>query len=131
MVCQGDETRSAVPATGAGMRTGLTWRRVGSCLDYQAYILDLPPGISGEAYGQLDRHLRGLGRLEQELLGVAYIRGDWGVVIVPPPGFPEIKMKIHHHVGDGRTRALLTQVQAIVERALAITEPPEEDHNND
>ncbi len=106
------------------------WREAGGCLDYRNFILDLPASLPAEVYDRLDRRLRTLGHLEQELLGVPYIRAGWGVLIVPPPGFPEIKMKVHHHVGEERIQRLLAQVHGIVEGALA-AKPPEEERTHD
>ncbi len=106
------------------------WREAGGCLDYRNFILDLPRHLPTQVYDRLDRRLRTLGRLEQELLGVPYIRTDWGVLIVPPPGFPEIKMKVRHHIGEDQIRRLLAQVHAIVEGALA-AKPPEEERTHD
>ena len=106
------------------------WREAGSCLDYQTWVIDLPDQIPAGRHAEMACRLRALGRLDQELLGVAYVRGDWGVLIVPPVGFPEIKIRIHHHVGEKRSKAILTSIRRIVDRALTATDPPKENDDH-
>ncbi len=106
------------------------WRKVGGCLDYQTWVIDLPAAIPAGRHAEMAHRLRAFGRLDQELLGVAYVRGDWGVLIVPPVGFPEIKIRIHHHVGEKRSKAILASIRRIVDRALTAIDPPKENDDH-
>jgi hypothetical protein len=70
-------------------------RKIPACLDYDAYVFDLPGDLAAMQLSGVRKGLERLGRVDREELGVVYIRGDWGHLVLPPPGFPELKVVFH------------------------------------
>jgi hypothetical protein len=89
---------------------------VAACLDYRAYIFALPRSPGGAAYEHLRDALCALGRCEPPRLGVHYVYADWGFLVVPPPGFPELKINFFRHTGTDRIATLLHRVASLIDR---------------
>jgi len=91
-------------------------KKISACLDYAAYAFDLPSDRAIFDLAAARRALMALGRIEREDLGVVYIRSDWGHMILPPSGFPELKVVFHHDTDrETRRRILNLAAKAIVE----------------
>jgi hypothetical protein len=67
------------------------WQQVPACVDYQAYVYPWPP-MDGEQRHLLTQALGRLGVREDNACGVTTVRAAWGFLIVPPAGFPELKI---------------------------------------
>ena len=76
---------------------------VPSCLDYQSFVFRL------NQQSDVSR-LCILGRVERADLGVIYVRAEWGFLVLPPPGFPELRVSFYRQVEEGRVQAWLDYV---------------------
>lgn len=91
-------------------------QRTAACLDYDAYAFDLSSDSTAFDPAVARTILEALGRIEREDLGVVYIRSDWGHIVLPPPGFPELKVVFHHGTYQGaRQRILDLTAKAILD----------------
>ena len=90
------------------------WKKVSACLDYQAFVLAVPPNLPAAAHKQLCEELKQLGRVRQELLGVIYVEAEWGFLVVPPAGFPEIKINFFHTTGELQAEQILRRVAGLL-----------------
>ena len=81
-----------------------------SCVDYRSYRHPLDPTVSSERHAQLRDRLAALGRAEPERMGVTYVRGPWGFLVIPRQGFPELRISFFRDTPDGDRRALLESV---------------------
>jgi hypothetical protein len=48
------------------------------------------------------------------MLGVAYVDADWGFLIIPPAGFPELKINFYHQTSDTKMEQVLLQVSELM-----------------
>ncbi len=87
------------------------YRRVGACLDYRAYVYPLARNATAESHRILCLQLAELGTAEPERLGVTYVRNRWGFLVLPPPGFPELKVSFFKGT-DPATEATILQAIA-------------------
>lgn len=90
-----------------------------ACLDYQAFVFALPPALTASAFARLRDGLRGMGRIRREALGVIYVDGDWGFLVIPPYGFPELKINFFHGIPADGARRILVRVAALLAEADA------------
>jgi len=90
------------------------WRRVPACVDYQAYVYPWPP-MDEERRRLLAQALGGLGMREDNACGVTTVRAAWGFLMVPPPGFPELKVNFF----PGVPIQILCEILVNVERRIA------------
>lgn len=88
---------------------------VAACLDYRAFVLAFPKALSDAAYQRLLVELQSLGRSEPPRLGVFYIYSSWGFLVVPPPGFPELKVSFYNQTEPDRIAAILDQIASQLE----------------
>ena len=93
------------------------WKKITACLDYQAFVLAVPSDLPVAAHQQLSEALKQLGRVRQELLGVAYVEATWGFLVVPPVGFPEIKINFFHTTGGSQVKQVLRRVAVLLQTA--------------
>jgi len=82
-------------------------RKVPACLDYDAYVFEVSDGARSLDLQRLQHSLERLGRVDRASLGVVYIRSDWGYLVLPPPGFPELKAVFEHRAGEGTKQTIL------------------------
>lgn len=94
------------------------WSRIPTCLDYQAFVRAVPTDLSDAAYHRLTEALRDMGRVKQELLGVIYIEAAWGVVVIPPAGFPEIRINFYHATDQAQVERILRGVARLLRTAI-------------
>ena len=92
-------------------------RPAAACLDYRAFLFSLEPPWPEPAYARLCDTLRGLGRIRREALGVTYVDGEWGFLVIPPPGFPELKINFHHGAPDPAAQTLLDRIDELLRDA--------------
>jgi hypothetical protein len=69
-------------------------------------------------YQGLAQSLRQLGKLRHEMLGVAYLDADWGFLVIPPAGFPEIKINFYHQTSEQKTEQVLLRVSELMEKII-------------
>ncbi len=93
------------------------WKKISACLDYQAFVHTVPPDLPAAAHQQLCGELKRLGRVRQELLGVVYVEAEWGFLVVPPAGFPEIKINFFHTTGEQQVKQILRRVAGLLQTA--------------
>jgi len=96
-------------------RTRPTFRRISSCLNYRAYCAALDTGMTTTTHGRMRDQFMGLGDPEPERMGVTYIWGDWGFLIVPGPGFPELRVNVYPQHPAERDKAVLERIGRILE----------------
>ena len=82
--------RQAAPAHVAGGEVG-RWSPVPYCVDYYSFVRPLP-AVDEPRWQRLVDDLKRLGRCEANGCGVITARGRWGFFLIPPRGFPEIKV---------------------------------------
>lgn len=70
-------------------------RAVENCVDYRSYVYDLDADITPAAFLALRTRLSMLGTMDRERLGVAYIKEQWGFLVFPPRGFPELRVSFY------------------------------------
>jgi hypothetical protein len=92
------------------------WRRHRACVDYRAWLLPLP-AISAERWPALVSALSALGRAEPDATGVTTVRGPWGFLIIPPKGFPELRLNCYKTLSADREKDLLTGITACLRQA--------------
>jgi len=90
-------------------------RPVAACLDYRAFVLPFPP-LFGAAYEGLRNELQALGRSEPPRLGVYYVYAEWGFLVVPPPGFPDLKIHFFHKTTPDQVAGILHRVASLIGR---------------
>jgi len=89
-------------------------RRVSACLDYKAFVFQLDTNAPTTDFQGLCEALRGLGRARPEALGVTYVDADWGFLVIPPRGFPELKLSFFQPTTTERVHEILTQVSHLL-----------------
>ena len=92
------------------------WRRHRACVDYRAWILPLP-AIAAERWPALVSGLSSLGRAEPDATGVTTVRGPWGFLLIPPRGFPELRLNCYKSLSADQENDLLTGIAALLRRA--------------
>ncbi len=92
-------------------------REAPACIDYKSYIFLVPQELEASTYNQLRQRLIGLGKLRHEMLGVFYVDAEWGLLVVPPPGFPEMKVSFFHHITGQRTGQILAEIAELLSSA--------------
>lgn len=86
------------------------WRRVPSCVDYQTFVTPWP-SMDRERHQLLELSLGRLGVREDNACGVTFVHAPWGFLIVPPPGFPELKVNLYPTVPTPSVYEILTDIQ--------------------
>jgi hypothetical protein len=84
------------------------WSRVSNCVDYISFVRPLPD-VGPAQWQRLVAELSRLGRCELDGCGVITARGRWGFFLVPPRGFPEIKVCFYRS-SSARRRARQLQL---------------------
>lgn len=87
-------------------------RYVKSCVDYRTFVAPLDTAISPAVHNTLTEKLLKLGVAEPERMGVIYVRGAWGFLVIPSPGFPELRISFYHDTPDDELNAVLVLIRA-------------------
>jgi len=90
-------------------------RKTPGCLDYRKFAFELEGRLEAGNYPALNRALAGLGRVQSEHLGIRRIGGDWGFLITPPPGFPELSVSFFRNVDEPRMSDMLERIATLIE----------------
>lgn len=91
--------------------TGPQLRYLTSCIDYRTYIAPLDTHIGQDAHIALTKRLLTLGVAEDERMGVIYVRGPWGFLVIPQPGFPELRISFYHDTSKDEVEAVLVSIR--------------------
>jgi hypothetical protein len=87
------------------------WSRVTACVDYHSFVRPLPD-VGPERWQEVVAELSRLGRCELDGCGVVTARGPWGFFLIPPRGFPEIKVCFYHRSSARRRVRQLQLLEA-------------------
>lgn len=90
-------------------------RKAPACIDYQAYVFTVPLNLEEHIYQQLKLKLIDMGKLRYEMLGVNYVDTEWGLLIVPPMGFDEMKVNFFHHITIKKVEQILYELSGLLE----------------
>jgi hypothetical protein len=85
-------------------------KKAPACIDYQSYIFTLPQGQNAKSHKELTGRLVGMGKLRHEMLGVSYVDTEWGLLIVPPLDFPELRVNFFHHIKKQKIAQTLADI---------------------
>lgn len=96
------------------VRRPIHCRTAPGCLDYRKFAFDLDKHLSDKDYEALNRALPSLGQVRSEHLGIRRIGGDWGFLITPPPGFPELSVSFYRNVDEQRISDILGRIGALI-----------------
>lgn len=99
------------------------FRRLQGCVDYRVYTYPLDPGVGAAAYTQLRHRLQAIGKAEPERMGVTYVRGPWGFLVIPQRGFPELRLSLFHDTAATDAEPIFNAIRAACEltRAMPVT----------
>ena len=89
-------------------------RYVDSCLDYRSFAVSLDPAMAAGMYSTLREKLLLLGTAEAERMGVTYVRGPWGFLVIPQRGFHELRVSFYYDVPTQDSDAILASITAAV-----------------
>ncbi|MCP4127433.1 MAG: hypothetical protein GY753_10260 [Gammaproteobacteria bacterium] len=92
-------------------------REAPACIDYKSYVFMVPQDLMRASYQLLHKRLLGLGRLRHEMLGVCYMDAEWGLLVVPPHGYQEMKVNFFHHITRERIGHILTEIADLLKQA--------------
>jgi hypothetical protein len=93
-------------------------KAIPACLDYRAFAFPVPTDLEAATYRELSQDLRQLGKLRHEMLGVGYVDADWGFLIIPPAGFPELKINFYHQTSEQKIEQTLLLISKLVEKTI-------------
>jgi hypothetical protein len=93
-------------------------KAIPACLDYQAYAFSVPSDLEPAAYQEINQALRQLGRLRHEMVGVGYVDADWGFLIIPPAGFPELKINFYRQTDEQKVELILLSIYKLMEKSI-------------
>jgi hypothetical protein len=95
---------------------------VESCLDYQSYVYNIDPDLSPALYAASCRQLMTLGRADEEKMGVVYVRGPWGFLVIPHFGYPKLRVSFYHDTPKKERSDILSLICAAFEKSDAVLE---------
>ena len=90
---------------------------VESCVDYQSYVYRIDPGLTPGQYAASCRLLMALGKTDEERMGVVYVRGPWGFLVIPRHGYPTLRVSFYHDTPA-------TEINNVLGLICAAFEPP-------
>lgn len=93
-----------------------TWQRHRACTDYRAWILPLP-ALTAESWASFITELSGFGHSERNATDVTTVRGEWGFLLIPPRGFPELRLSCYYGIAADTEKKLLNGILAALQRA--------------
>ncbi|APZ41716.1 hypothetical protein [Acidihalobacter ferrooxydans] len=96
------------------------WRRHRACVDYRVWLLTLPP-LSAQRWAQFVNEAVAPDGAAPDATGVMTIRGDWGFAVIPPRGFPELKLNCYKNIEGSREEHIKNHLLEALHRALAGT----------
>jgi len=93
------------------------FRYVDSCVDYRSFVAQLNSAMTHVAHNFLTEKLQPFGVAERERMGVTYIRGAWGFLVIPGLGFPELRVSFYHDTPDREVEAVLVSIWKSMEES--------------
>jgi len=90
---------------------------VESCIDYQSYIYKINPGLTQDQYEVSRRILTTLGTADEQRMGVVYVRGPWGFLVIPHFGYPTMRISFFHDTAEAEINEVLSLIYAAFENA--------------
>ena len=84
-----------------------------ACLDYRAFVMTIPE-IPESEQRDLNERLVALGRVRHEALGVAYVDAEWGFLVVPPAGYPELRVTFFRGTAQQVVEEVLCRIARIL-----------------
>jgi len=85
---------------------------VDSCTDYHTFVTPLDTAMESAAFNSLTERLRTLGVADQARMGVIYVRGPWGFLVIPSPGYPELRVSFYHDTSEHDMDDVLASIKA-------------------
>ena len=55
-----------------------------------------------------------MGRLRHEMLGVNYVDAEWGLLVIPPMGYDEMKVNFFHHITIKNIEQVLNEIADLI-----------------
>jgi len=90
-----------------------SFKKIDSCVDYHSYEFRISDHLTADEYAEIRRKLMALGKAEQERMGVIYVRGPWGFMVVPHFGFPALRVSFFHDTPQSECQAVLKNINAV------------------
>ncbi len=56
-----------------------------------------------------------MGKLRHEMLGVNYVDTQWGLLVVPPAGYNEMKVNFFHHITIKKIEQILGDIASLLD----------------
>ncbi len=89
-------------------------REAPSCIDYRAFVFSVPQDLGSHAYQQLQTRLLEMGRLRHEMLDVKYVDAEWGLLVIPPQGFEDMKVNFFHHITIKKIEQIIDEIAVLL-----------------
>jgi hypothetical protein len=93
---------------------------VESCIDYHSYVYTIDPDLKQERYQATRLQLMKLGSVNEERMGVIYVRGPWGFYVIPQYGYPTLRVSFFHDTPTKEIDDILSLISAAFEAPEAI-----------
>lgn len=93
------------------------FRYVDSCIDYQTVVTPLDTSLTQVSYDILVKKLLLLGVADRERMGVTYVRGPWGFLVIPGRGFPELRISFFHDASEQEVNTVLVSIGKAIEES--------------
>lgn len=97
-------------STPGGKQGAIRFLPVENCVDYRSFVCPLATTITAAAHTALGARLATLGKAETERLGVIYIKGNWGFLVYPPRGFPELRVSFYKETDKATEQTILAAI---------------------
>ncbi len=91
-------------------------KKAPACIDYQAYVFAVPQDLEASIYQKLQTELIGMGRLRHEMLGVSYVDAEWGLLVIPPMGYDQMKVNFFHHITIKKVEQILNEIAELLKK---------------
>lgn len=88
----------------------LGFRSIEVCVDYWALVHDFPADPHAATTEDRRNALLALGDPQPERLGVVYVYAHWGFLVIPPAGFPELRVNFFRSAPDAERRLILERI---------------------
>ena len=92
-------------------------RSIKTCLDYRAFMLALEQSACAPFYEKVVNELREMGEVRPVMGSICQIHDSWGYLIIPPEGFPEIRINFYKKTPAADIEQVLASVMQIIMHA--------------
>ena len=97
-------------ATARANSDAIQYREVENCADYRSFVFPLNKAMTAAAHSVVCARLSELGTADKERLGVTYVRGAWGFLVLPPKGFPELRVSFYKETDTAVEQTILDAI---------------------